>query len=336
MSRTLLLSSLGFLLVATIGACDTADEHADAEQPSDHHAHDEAEHVGHDDDPGHDEHEEGGHDDDEGGVQLTERQMAEFGVTVSVAGPGVVDMGVELPCEVRPNGDRLAHIVPRFPGIVTDVRKSIGDAVRTGDVLAVIESSDSLTPYSLTTLIDGTVIEKHLTKGEAVDRDKQAFAIADLSSVWVDCSVFQKDLDRVSIGKAVRVSAGDDDDAADGIVSYLTPVVDQPTRTATARTVLENADGRWRPGMFVSVRVLEPVSVALAVAHSSLQTLGADRVVFVEQGEGGFLPRPVALGRSGATEVEVVSGLEPGERYVATNSFLLKAELGKGSAEHEH
>jgi len=216
------------------------------------------------------------------------------------------------------------------------VRKTIGDSVRTGDVLAIIESSESLTPYQLTTLIDGTVIDKHLTKGEAVDRDKQAFAIADLSSVWVDCSVFQKDLDRVSIGKAVRVTAGGDDAAASGVISYLTPVVDQPTRTATARTVLVNVDGRWRPGMFVSMRVLDPIPVSLTVPHSSLQTLGSEQVVFVDDGDRGFAPRPVELGRRGATEIEVVSGLRPGERYVATNSFLLKAELGKSSAEHDH
>ena len=271
---------------------------------------------------------------EEAHVRLSPEQMTAFEVTVTEAGPGTVDLGLELPCEVHPNGDRLAHIVPRFPGIVKDVRKTIGDVVHAGDVLAVIESSESLAPYQLSTLMDGTIIEKHLTRGEAVDREKQVFAIADLSAVWVDCSVFQKDLGRVSVGRRVRVSAGIDAPDAEGEISYITPVVDQPTRTATARVVLENTEGLWRPGMFVAVRVLAPASVAIAVPHGAVQTIGPERVVFVEA-EDGFVPRPVKTGRSGGDRVEILSGLAPGERYVAANAFLLKAELGKGSAEHE-
>lgn len=274
------------------------------------------------------------HDDEAGGrVRLTADQMREFGVAVATAGPGTVDLGLELPGEVRPNDDRLAHIVPRFPGIVKEVRKSIGDTVRAGDVLAVVESSESLATYQLTTLMDGTIIEKHLTRGEAVDREKQAFAIADLSTVWIDCSVFQKDLDRVGVGKRVRVAAGANGPEAEGTISYVTPVVDQPTRTATARAVLGNQDGRWRPGMFVTVRVLAPIDVAVAVLHAALQTLGPGQVVFVET-DAGFAPRPVKVGRAGGKYAEIVSGLAAGERYVSANAFLVKAELGKGSAEH--
>lgn len=268
-------------------------------------------------------------------IRLSSEQMREFAVVVSTAGPGTVDLGLDLPGAVQPNGDRLAHIVPRFPGIVKDVRKSIGDTVRTGDVLAVIESSESLAPYALTTLIDGTIIGKHLTRGEAVDRDKQAFAIADLSTVWVDCSVFQKDLDRVAVGKRVRVSAGSGGPEADGTISYVTPVLDQPTRTATARVVLDNRDGRWRPGMFVTARVLAPVEVAVAVPQAALQRLGDEQVVFVAAADG-FEPRPVRVGRSAAATAEIIAGLASGERYISANAFLAKAELGKGAAEHEH
>lgn len=279
---------------------------------------------------------EHGHHDDAGGhVRLSPEQLREFDVVVSTAGPGTVDLGVDLPGAVQPNGDELAHIVPRFPGIVREVRKTIGDVVRAGDVLAVIESSESLAPYPLTTLIGGTVIEKHLTRGEAVDREKQAFVIADLSSVWVDCSVFQKDLDRVAVGNRVRVSAGPDGPEAEGALSYVTPVLDQPTRTATARVVLENQSGRWRPGMFVTVRVLAPVHVVVAVPQAAIQSVANERVVFVETAEG-FQTRAVRVGRSAAQTVEILSGLAAGDRYISSNAFLAKAELGKAAAEHEH
>jgi cobalt-zinc-cadmium efflux system membrane fusion protein len=283
---------------------------------------------------GHDDHDEHGHD-AAGEVHLTSEQRERAGITVATAGPGELDAGVELPGEVRADGNRVAHIVPRFPGIVKDVRKDIGDRVRSGEVLAVVESSESLAPYSLITLIDGTIVEKHLTRGEAVDRDKQVFVVADLSSVWVDASVFQQDLARVRVGQRVRVLAAAGGPQADGELSYITPIVDAPTRTATARAVLPNDDGRWRPGMFVTVRALDPVQVPVLVPRDALQTVEGESVVFVHT-EHGFAVRPVLRGREGATQVEVVRGLDAGERYAVTETFLLKAELGKGAAEHEH
>lgn len=268
-------------------------------------------------------------------VHVTPAQRTRYGITSAPVGPGDLDLGVDLPAEVRPDGDRLAHIVPRFPGIVKEVRKNVGDRVRSGDVLATIESSESLAPYPLVTLIDGVVIEKHLTRGEAIDREKQAYVIADLSRVWVDASVFQRDLDAVRVGQAVRVSAGPEGPAALGTISYLTPVVDVPTRTATARVVLPNPDGAWRPGIFATVRALQPVPVPLAIPRDAVQTVDGQTVAFVE-GDHGFTIRHVVLGRAGDTLVEVLDGLAPGEAIAVTNTFLLKAEAGKGSAEHAH
>lgn len=271
---------------------------------------------------------------DEGKVRFSPEQVQEFDIRVATAAAGRVDNFVELPAEVHANGDRLAHIVPRFAGIVREVRKGIGDSVRPGDTLAVIESSESLAPYELNSKTAGTVIEKHLTPGEAVDRDTQTFVIADLATVWVDIAVYQKDVDRVRVGQTARISAGERGPTADGLISYVTPVVDPATRTLTARVVLPNGDGQWRPGMFVTARVLESIQATVAIERGAVQLLAGRSVVFVEDGES-FVPAPVALGRSGETMVEVVSGLAAGQRYVAANSFLVKAELAKSEAEHE-
>lgn len=279
--------------------------------------------------------EHGGEHGDGERVRVGQEQRARLGITVAQAGPGTIDTFTQLPGEVRPNGDAVAHIVPRYPGIVREVRKNIGDAVRAGEVLAVVESSESLASYQLTTAIDGTVIQKHVTRGEAIDREKGAFVVADLRNVWVDLAVYQKDLDQVSRGQMVRISAGKEIPPAQGVISYLTPTVDAPTRTATARVVLPNDDGRWRPGMFVTARVLAPVEAALVVPLTAIQSYEENSVVFVDTPDG-FEPHPVVLGTRGETQVAVLSGLEPGETYAATNSFLLKAELGKGEAEHDH
>ncbi|MFN8626362.1 MAG: efflux RND transporter periplasmic adaptor subunit [Candidatus Binatia bacterium] len=266
-------------------------------------------------------------------VHLSAAQLAAFGVTLATASPARIDHGVELLGEVRPNGDTLAHIVPRFPGIVRQVRTTVGDEVRAGEVLATVESNESLAPYELKTQLDGTVIERHITRGESVDREKPVFVIADLSSVWVDLAVYQKDLDHVRVGQSVLVSSGSAE--TEGKISYIAPVVDGPTRTAIARVVLPNAAHTWRPGLFVTARVLDPIPAAVAVARGAIQTIEGRTTVFVEAGEG-FEPRTVTLGRGGETLVEVLDGLRPGDRYVATNSFLLKAELGKGEAGHAH
>lgn len=282
-----------------------------------------------------DPHHQDDHGDEAAVVRIDPSLFDAYGITVATAAPGPVDTGLEMLGEVRANGDRVAHLVPRFPGIVRDVTKTVGDRVVAGDVLAVIESNQSLAPYELRTLTPGVIIARHITRGEAVDRDRDAFVIADLSTVWIDLSVYQRDMGRVAVGQRVHVRGGRDMPEAEGTIAYLTPTVDQPTRTLTARVVLPNPDGRWRPGLFVTARVLDPTPAAVVVPRTAIQRLDGRTVVFVAR-EDGWQPREVGLGRTGTRVAEIVDGLRPGERYVATGSFVMKAELGKGEAGHEH
>lgn len=275
----------------------------------------------------------GGHEDEdahtEGIARLDSATLEEFGVELAVAGPGAIEKSISLPAEVRPNEDRLAHIAPRYPGIARDVRARIGDRVKAGQVLAVIES-EALAPFDLATQIEGVVIAKHITRGEPVSREQAAFVVADLRDVWVDISVYQKDLELLRVGQPVVVSAGHELAEARGAISYLAPVVDEATRTATARVVLPNPDGIWRPGLFVTARVeVAREEVPVAVPRSALEVMGDRSVVFV-QDEDGFEPRIVQLGRRGDEHVEVAAGLAAGERYVARGGFTLKAELQRG------
>lgn len=271
-----------------------------------------------------------GHDDHDL-VQLTAEEIEEFGITFATAGPGLIESSLELPGEVRPNDDNLAHIVPRYSGIVTEVRVSIGDHVKQGQVLAVIENDESLTTFQVKTLISGTVIGKHVTRGEAASRDRDIFVIADLSTVWIDLTVYQRDLDHVKVGQRAQVYVGHDPVKGTASISYVTPIVDEHTRTATARLVLTNKNSFWRPGMFVTGKVLiENTEVPLAVPRSALHTYEGSTVVFVVT-EEGFEPRPVILGRSGETHIEILDGLAADIQYVSQGGFTLKAELGKSA-----
>ena len=273
----------------------------------------------------------------EGEVVLSEAERAEFGVELAVAGPGSIATTVELPGEILPNQDRLAHIVPRFPGIVKSVSKTVGDAVKQGDVLATVESSESLSVYSVKSLLAGMVIQRHVAVGESVTTGREIFVVADLREVWVDFQAFQKHLPLLAVGQRIHISAGHGLPEAEALVSYISPIVDEATRTATVRAILPNEQGEWRPGLFVTGRV-ETAShdVALAVPTAAIQRMGEIPVVFVREEENAFEPRPVHLGRSGPHFVEVTSGLSAGESYVSAGAFTLKAELQRGELGDGH
>ncbi|RKZ07644.1 efflux transporter periplasmic adaptor subunit [bacterium] len=278
-----------------------------------------------------DAHDEQNEQNEQGGiVQISAAELEEFGIVLATAGPGTISTTLSVPGEVRPNADRLAHIVPRYAGIVSEVHVAVGDRVRAGEVLALVESDESLTEFEVTTRLAGTVIEKHLTPGEAVDRGAQAFVIADLSTVWVDLTIYQRDLAQVHVGQEVEVLVGHTARARANI-SYVTPVLDEQTRSATARVVLDNQDGWWRPGMFVTGIVTTSSTVArVALERTALQTVEDYLCVFVQTGEG-FAPRQIETGRMDRSHVEVLDGLSPGEVYAVEGAFTLKAELQKSS-----
>lgn len=272
-----------------------------------------------------------------GEVRLPADLLAEFGVTTAVAGPGTIVRTVSLPAEVRPNENRLVHLVPRFAGVAVSVRAAVGDVVRAGQVLAVLESDLSLSPYRMTTAMGGTVIRRHLTVGEHVDRERTVFVVADLDTVWVDVTVFQPHLADVTVGRRVIVRSERRGDAAAGVISFVSPVLDERTRTATARVVLDNRDGRWFPGMFVGADVVvDSLRAAVVVPPTAVQYLDEEPVVFVRDADGAFMPRRVVLGESDHRLLAVTAGLEPGETYAATGGFILKSEMAKAAFGEGH
>jgi cobalt-zinc-cadmium efflux system membrane fusion protein len=196
--------------------------------------------------------------------------------------------------------------------------------------------SARLTRYEVIAPLAGTVIEKHIAIGETLKDDTEAFMVADLSTVWVDLNIAVKDLALVRKGQRVVIAADAALLKAEGTVSYVSPVVSDETRTAVTRVVLPNPDGRWRPGLFVTATLIaSETPVARLIPKTALQTIDGQPTVFVQTLEG-FAPRPVTLGRANETHVEITAGLEAGEPYAATETFVLKADLGKGTGSHSH
>ncbi len=342
----------------------------------------------------------------EGHVLLSEAQIKTLGIAIAKAGPGMLQNHLSLQGEILLNGDGVAHVTPYVSGHVKQISKGLGDPVRKGEVMAVLESreladakaaylaarervvlaetrfareenlwkkqisseedyldakqalaaaeiekrsakqqlmalglsrtevdqlprgSDApLTRYEIVSPLKGQVLEKSLTLGEMVERDRVVYRVADLDSVWVRATVYQKDLPLLKKGMKVIILADDGMEEAEGLISYIAPVVDEKTRTASALATLHNARGQWRPGRFVKVRTpLEAKELPVVVPKDAVQTLTDQPVVFVPS-EGGFEAKPISLGRSDPEHVEVVSGLFAGDPYVAEGAFELKAAI---------
>lgn len=199
-----------------------------------------------------------------------------------------------------------------------------------------LQAGGNLTRYEIRSPIDGIVVEKHLSLGEAVKDDANIFVIADLSTVWAEMTIYAKDLNTVKAGQKATVKAAAFESQSSGTVSYVGALIGEQTRTAKAHIVLSNPKGVWRPGLPVNIELVAgEVEVPVAVSAEAIQTVRDWTVVFGRYGEH-FEARPVELGRSDGKFTEVINGLNAGEQYAAKNSFLIKADLGKSGASHDH
>ena len=266
-------------------------------------------------------------------VALTPDQIAKAGIKVETVGAATIRETLPLYGVIAPNAERVREVSARFAGTIRSIAKKVGDPVRQGETLATVESNESLQTYSLAAPLAGVVIARNANPGEQTG-EKVLFTVGDLSTVWVEMSLFPRDVAKVRIGQRVRVSSADNGPSAEGEVIYISPVSNSANQTRTARVLLDNAEKLWAPGSYVTAEiVIAESSVPMAVQTVGIQTLEGATVVFVKGAEG-FESRALKLGRTDGQNTEVLDGLKPGETYVGKNSFILKAELGKGEAEH--
>lgn len=268
-------------------------------------------------------------------IAISDVKLAAVGAVFAEAGPETLSDTLLFNGVLRANQETIVQVTPRFPGVVRAIRKRIGDSVAKDELLASVESNQSLTSYDLKAPIKGTVIDRQISLGEYASEQKPSFVVADLSTIWVDLSIYRQDLKRVRLDDEVLIDPDDGASEIKGTISYVAPVGASETQTALARVVLANPDGRLRPGLFVTARlILSKRSVPVAVHVGAIQTLENRTVVFVRESEDKLEARPVELGEADSKFIEVRAGLSAGERYVAENSFVVKAEMGKGEADH--
>ncbi len=271
----------------------------------------------------------------EGRTTMSAKAAEDAGVRVAAVGSGVVAESIRAFGRVIVPSQRLADVAAQFDGVVRGVTANLGDRVGAGATLATIESSASLATYPLRSPITGTVLSRSVEVGQRTGEDV-LFQIADLSSLAVELPLFGEDALRVAPETSVRLRRLIDGHEVVVRIERILPTADALSQSLTARVAVPNDDGRWRPGMAVEAHVVvDEAEIPLRLPMSALQRFRDRQVAFIRVGDT-YEIRPLELGRSDGEWVEVREGLNVGDEVVVEQSFLIKADIEKSGASHDH
>jgi cobalt-zinc-cadmium efflux system membrane fusion protein len=257
------------------------------------------------------------------------------GIGTATAGPADVSELLEVVGRVELDPSANADVGAKYPGPVTAVFRNVGDRVSRGTLLARVESSYSLQTYSVFSPISGVITQRNTNVGDIADSDPM-FVISDPSRTVVTFPIFPRDIERVRPGQSVQIKALEGERAQSSVIRDFLPLAQVQTQTVTARASLPNPGGFWRPGMAVRGFItIDSRTVPLAVRTEAIQQFRDFRVVFAKIGNT-YEVRMLELGKEGPEWTEVLGGLKPGTVYVAKNSYVIKADIDKSGASHDH
>ncbi len=275
------------------------------------------------------------YDSPEGRTRISAEAAKAAGIETEVAGPATLRQALSLHGTVVPDPQRVYSLRPRFAGVVKEVRKRVGESVQKGEVLAVVEANESLERFNVTSPGAGVVVSREANPGMSV-ADEPILTVADLSKVWVELAAFQHDLSRIKPGQSVVIRDVDGHQHSTGRVDTIAAVGSSASQSMTVRVLLPNPGGLWRPGLFVTGEItVAETQAPVAVKRTALQPFRDWTVVFEQVGDE-YEIRPLELGRQDSENAEVLSGLSAGATYVTANSYLIKADIEKSGASHDH
>ena len=315
---------------------EAKDQHAPHHEDGDHDKHED--HVDHDED-GHD-HDKHGHEndgedehghDEESSSRINSDMAQQVGIVTTSADAQELHQTITVYGNLVSGPEQLSHVRARFEGLVKSVQFTIGDTVKTGDVLAEIESNESLKIYKIRSPISGRIVQRHANSGE-VTKDQILFSIANFDTVWAELRVYPAQQSSVAEGQSVRILTTNR--GVESEIKHVVPSMDSPYQLA--RVKLDNSNQALSPGLMVEAQVeIGRFPVSLAVAKDAVQNLGGRQGVFVKHGDE-YTFTPLLLGRGDDHFYEVIDGLESSAEYVSQNSYLIKADIEKSEAEHDH
>ena len=271
----------------------------------------------------------------EGQTKISASAAKDGGIEIETVGPQSISDIREVEGVVQLDPAATSEIRAQFPGKVMQVTKAVGDYVKKGQLLARIESSESLQIYPVYSPVSGVVAERNANVGN-VAYDQPIYVITDPSSTSVVFNIFPRDLGTIRPGQKIIIETLDGKPVADSVLGGYLPEGNSAAGTALVRARLPNRDGRWRPGIALHGRVVvNAVTVPLAVRTEALQPFRDFTVVYANFGEI-YEVRMLELGRKSSEWTEVLGGIKPGTKYVAKGSFLIRQDIEKSGASHDH
>lgn len=296
-------------------------EHADADHAQD----------------GHDDHDGENHDDENhDSTRIDATIAADSGIRTQLAGPGSIERHSRVYGQLVIPPERIAQVQARYPGVITAVHVSTGDEVSRGQLLAVVEANDSLQRYDVRAPIDGRVLSQFIRRGDLTSGP--LFTLLDNREIWAELRLFPSARNGIQQGQTVHIIHNGH--RHESHINQLLPGHNgQPY--VSARAALSNDKNAaffadLQAGDIVTADIdTERADVPLVIDNRALQELEGQPVVFVRQGDE-FSARQIRLGRRDEQFSEVLAGLTAGEQYVVENSYLIKADIGKAGAAHEH
>ncbi|MFT5537978.1 efflux RND transporter periplasmic adaptor subunit [Parasphingorhabdus sp.] len=271
----------------------------------------------------------------EGQTKISKSAAEDGGIEIETVGPQSISDIREVEGVVQLDPAATSEIRAQFPGKVMQVTKAVGDYVKKGQLLARIESSESLQIYPVYSPVSGVVAERNANVGN-VAYDQPIYVITDPSSTSVVFNIFPRDLGTIRPGQKIIIETLDGKPVADSVLGGYLAEGNVAAGTAQVRASLPNRDGRWRPGIALHGRVMvNAVTVPLAVRTEALQPFRDFTVVYANFGEV-YEVRMLELGRKSSEWTEVLGGIKPGTKYAAKGSFLIRQDIEKSGASHDH
>lgn len=259
---------------------------------------------------------------------IAEKSMIE----TAIASSGIINEQLKVYGKTVNDSSQVSHIRARFPGTVANVNVQIGDTVKVGDTLAFVESNESLKKYPIKALMPGVVVARHANPGEMA-LDQVLFTVANFEKIWVELQVFPGQLNQISSDQQVLISGSDK--TVTSKIEHIIPSQDERPYSV-ARVLISNQSRDWTTGLLVSGQVsINTTEADLVVPSKAIQTIENNSVVFVKSRDS-YLVHVVQIGRTDGQFTEILSGLHLGDEYVSENSYLIKADLEKSGASHDH
>ena len=274
------------------------------------------------------------YDNFEGRTSIEAQVAKAMNIQTEVAGQATLSEVIHVFGRIEPVQNAQRQIMARFDGQIKSMPVSLGQPVKTGDVLVRVESNESLKPYSITSPIDGVVAIKNANVGEQT-AGRVLLSVTNLQDLTAEFSVFSLDRGKVLLGAPVTISVnGVEKNLIGEVVSFGSTV--QSNQSTIVRVSIDNTSGRYLPGQYATGSIeVDRYSVPLAVKRAGLQAFRDFTVVYAKVGEQ-YEVRMLELGREAGEWVEVLGGLDVGTEYVTQNSFIIKADIEKSGASHDH